>query len=262
LGLLPFVKASAFDLYPLTVLALAGALWRYRADPHTHRRRTVRDLVVLALPAAVGYVGAGALTNALRPPAPSHGALAAVDTASSTITTVLHAPGSYLAYLWEMFLPRLPFMAPHFPAGEYPVNTIFVRRGWAAFGWYDTFFPGWVYRVLFAAMVLTAVLGLVALWRHRDYVRSRAIETTLIVLLPIIVAAGFAAVFYTPGRPVAIAEHGRYEFPALAALSASVIGALHAFGRERMVAVGTVLLVAMLGLGFASQLLTFVAFHA
>jgi hypothetical protein len=161
-----------------------------------------------------------------------------------------------------MVLPRLPGMHSHFPPGEYPANTIFVRRGWAAFGWYDTFFPNWVYRILLAAMLVTAVAGLVALWRHRHLIRGRGTETALILLTPIVVVAGFAAVFYTPGQRTVIAEHGRYAFPALAALAAWVVGALHAFGRRRMIAIGAMLLVAMLALSYASQLLTFTAFYS
>ena len=30
---------------------------------------------------------------------------------------------------------------------------IFVERGWGAFGWYDVFFPHWVYVVILVAMI-------------------------------------------------------------------------------------------------------------
>ena len=39
---------------------------------------------------------------------------------------------------------------------------IFVERGWGAFGWYDVFFPYWVYLVILAAMLRRAPAGLLA----------------------------------------------------------------------------------------------------
>jgi hypothetical protein len=59
-----------------------------------------------------------------------------------------------------------------------------------------------------------------------------------------------------------IGEVGRYVFPAIAPLAVLVVGALHAFGRRRMVAVGAGLLLAMIALSYASQLLTLTAFYA
>ena len=41
-----------------------------------------------------------------------------------------------------------------------------------------------------------------------------------------------------------------------------VVGALHAFGRRRMVTVGAGLLVAMLALSYAGQLQTLASFYA
>ena len=52
-----------------------------------------------------------------------------------------------VGYLWQVFLPRLSFMAPHFETASAPAFVIFVERGWGAFGWYDVFFPHWVYEV-------------------------------------------------------------------------------------------------------------------
>jgi hypothetical protein len=45
-------------------------------------------------------------------------------------------------------------------------------------------------------------------------------------------------------------------------LAALVVGALYGFGRRSMIAAGTVLLVAMLALCYASQLLTLTAFYS
>ena len=66
---------------------------------------------------------------------------------------MLAHPLGYLAYLWEVFLPRLSFMAPHFETAGPPGFLIYVERGWGAFGWYVVFFPPWVFDVIFGAMI-------------------------------------------------------------------------------------------------------------
>lgn len=50
--------------------------------------------------------------------------------------------------------------------------------------------------------------------------------------------------------------------PPVPALAVWVIGALHAAGRQRMIAVGAMLLAALLAMNYASQLLMFTAFYA
>jgi hypothetical protein len=175
---------------------------------------------------------------------------------------VLAHPFGYLAYLWEVFLPRLSFMAPHFPTTAPPAFVIFVERGWGAFGWYDVFFPHWMYIVILVSMVLAVLLGLVAAWREWGFLRRNLPEVGLMLLIPIAVVAGFEAAFYTTGVRPLIAEFGRYAFPAIAPLAVLAVASLHAFGRRRMIFAGAGLLVAMLALSYASQLLTLTGFYA
>jgi 4-amino-4-deoxy-L-arabinose transferase-like glycosyltransferase len=269
LGVLPFVKDSAYELYPLTLLAVAAALWTHRAGRKLSWRtvgETARSagwgLAALAVPAAVAYKLSGLVTNAVTPPAPTHGAVNAAATASGTLGLALHNPLSYLTYLWEVFLPRLPGMHPHYLPGVHPASVIFLHRGWAAFGWYDVSFPPWVYDVLLGVMLAFAVLGVLALWRERRLARPRWAEIALLVLFPVVVVAAFEAVFFTTSVQAVIPEFGRYAFPALAPLAALVVGALYGLGRRRMLAAGAILLVATLALSYASQLLTLTAFYS
>jgi len=261
LGALPFVKNSAYELYPVAVVAVAGSVWRHRGRRAGSGRATATGLALLVVPAAVTYALASALEHVLTPAPPAQRVAAVVTTTSGALSAPLHHPISYLTYLWEVFLPRLPGMTPHFPPGL-PAQTIFTRRGWAAFGWYDVFFPGWVYRVLAAAMLGALVLGLLALWRERRFVRRRLIETSILVLFPIVVVAAFEAVFYTPATRTVVAEMGRYAFPALVPLAVLSVGALSAFGRQRALAAGSILLVVLLAFCYASQALTFTAFFS
>jgi hypothetical protein len=259
---LPFFKDSAFELYPLIALALGGAAWRFRAwQPRTRRSASI-GLAALAMGLVVVYAAATVLDHGLTAGAPSPGAAAAVTTAGGALSVALHQPITYLVYLWEVFLPRLPGMSPHFVNTGLPVETIITRRAWAAFGWYDTFFPSWVYRVLDIAMLGALVLGVVAAWRERRFVRAHSMETALLVLFPIVIVAAFEAVFFTAGARSVIAEMGRYVFPANVPLSAAAVGVLFAFGRRWVGPAGTALAVVMLVFCYASQALTLTAFFS
>jgi hypothetical protein len=190
------------------------------------------------------------------------GGSATVGANASAVGGALGDVPGFLSYLWQVFLPKLPFMASHFPPGQYPAFSIFVVRGWAAFGSYTVTFPHWVYVVILAAMLSAIPLAVVAARREWRWVCRNRLELAALILMPVAVILGFEAAYYTPGvRPV-IAEVGRYAFPAIAPLAVLVVGALHAFGRRGMLAVGTALLVLVIGFSYASQLLTLTGFYA
>jgi hypothetical protein len=200
---------------------------------------------------------------------------AAAATGSATISSnagaageALHHIPSFLEYLWQALLPRLPFMPQYFPSPSGFVLTtdpgfaIFVQRGWAAFGWYDVLFPKWVYVVVLLAMVATVPLAAAAARREWGWLRRHWLEALALILMPLAVWAGFEAAYYTTSPRPLIAEFGRYEFPAIGPLALLVVGALHAFGRRRMLEVGVMLVVAMIVFSYASQLLTLTSFYA
>jgi hypothetical protein len=153
-------------------------------------------------------------------------------------------------------------MTLHFPTSGYPAFSIFVVRGWAAFGAYTVSFPHWVYVVILTAMLSAIPISIWATRREWSWVRRHRLELVALIAMPVAVIVGFEAAYYTPGiRPV-IGEVGRYAFPAIGPLAVLVVGALHAFGRRGMLIVGVGLLVAMIALSYASQLLTLTSFYA
>jgi hypothetical protein len=171
-------------------------------------------------------------------------------------------PGRFLEYLWEVFLPRLPGMAAMFPPG-WPFRSIYVVRGWSAFGWYTWIFPNWVYLVIIVAMAAVAALAVSTGLRERLAVRARGFEIAVIALFPVCVFVAVEAAFFDPhgGRTVVL-EQGRYMFPAITALSALAVLATLGAGRRWHVAIATGLVVAMIGLSYASQLLTLTSFYS
>lgn len=266
LVLLPLVKGTGMSLYPVAGLVFIAVLWR------NHSRSDLRGWLALAVGAAVMVVLSGHILG-LQPSTSASAATpgaGSVTANASAVSEAAHHLPEFASYLWQALLPRLPFMAHHFPppaaAGFVMLNdpgfVIFVERGWAAFGWYDVFFPQWVYVVILLAMLCTAALGAWAARREWRWVRRHWPELTALLLMPAAVIVGFEAAYYTPIPRAAIAEFGRYTFPAIAPLAVLVVGALHAFGRRRMLTIGVGLLVAMVALGYASQLLTLTSFYA
>jgi hypothetical protein len=182
--------------------------------------------------------------------------------AGSSVSLAKADPFGYLGYLWQVFLPRLPSMARHFETSVPPAFLIYVERGWGAFGWYDVLFPRWLFLTIFAVMMLVLALAPVAAFTERAWLRRHWREALVIVLCPISVVAAVEAAFYTPGSRAAVAEFGRYAFPAIVPLSLILVGSLHAFGRRSALLAGTVLLTAMIALSVGGQLRELTGFYA
>ncbi|MGO8905173.1 MAG: hypothetical protein ACLQMH_06050 [Solirubrobacteraceae bacterium] len=251
--LLPIVKGTAYSLYPVAALAVLVALWRH------HRRSDAVGWAGFAVGALAVRELSAHLTSAWEAP---RGTGLGAGSATSVTSGALQHPLGYLGYLWQVFLPRLSFMAPHFETPGLPGFTIFVERGWGAFGWYDVFFPHWVYEVILLAMLAVPLLGVLAARREWAFLRTRLPEAAILLLMPIAVVAGFEAAFYTTGERPFIPEFGRYAFPAIAPLAVLVVASLHAFGRRAALLAGVGLLVAMLALSYSAQLVTLTGFYA
>jgi len=259
---LPLIKGTALSLYPLAAVVFVAALWR------RHGRAQLRAWAALAAGVLAMLLFSSLVLDKLRPAAGASGS-ATIGANASAASNALHHIPSFLSYLWQALLPRLPFMTRYFPqhAPGFVLThdagfTIFVERGWGAFGWYDVLFAHWVYVVIFLVMVLAVPLGASAARREWPWVRRHWIEALVLLATPVVVIVGFEAAYYQPTPRAAIAEFGRYVFPAIAPLALLVVGALHAFGRSRMLAAGVVLLVAMLALSYSAQLLTLTGFYA
>jgi hypothetical protein len=259
---LPIVKGTGLSLYPVAALVFLVTLSRH------HSRRDLYAFLALALGGILVAEFSSHVLSSLQPVASATGS-AAISSNASAVHEALHHIPKFAVYLWQALLPRLPFMPRYFPPATHhgfalfvdPGFVIFVERGWAAFGWYDVFFPHLVYVVIFLTMVLTVPLGVWAARREWRWVRSHRFELLALIAMPVAVVMGFEAAYYEPSPRVLIAEFGRYVFPAIGPLAVLVVGALHAFGRRRMVFVGVGLTVAMIALSYASQLLTLTAFY-
>jgi hypothetical protein len=253
LAFAPLMKETGYEIYPAVAVGLVGMVWR------RHRLIDTRAWAALAAAFLAVREGWSLLQPVFYPPVAGHAEGGGI-VAAGALTTAEQMPGRFLVYLWELFLPRLSFMGDLFPPG-WPFREIYVERGWGAFGWYTWVFPGWVYTAIILAMGLVALLALSAAVRERVAALSRFFEVAVIALFPICVLVAVEAAFFAPdgGRTV-VAEQGRYIFPAIAALAAIAVGGTFGLGRRWHVPLATALVVAMLGLSYASQWLTLGSF--
>lgn len=266
LAFTPLMKETGYEIYPAVAVGLAGILWRSlrtaraRTRPSTAARRWALPdgrcwaALVVAL-VAVRQVWA-ALQPVFYPPLNGHSTTGGGLVATGALTLAEQMPGRFLVYLWELFLPRLGFMGQLFPPG-WPFRQVYVERGWGAFGWYAWIFPGWVYLAIIVAMAAVGLLALSAAVRERAALLKRVFEVAVIALFPMCVLVAVEAAFFAPdgGRTV-VAEQGRYIFPAIAALAAIAVAGTFGLGRRLHLPLATVLVVAMIGLGYAAQWLT------
>jgi hypothetical protein len=139
--------------------------------------------------------------------------------ASAQLTTATSTSGlnvrELLSYLWQFYLPRLPFQTDYPTIAQaIPVYDIWLKMGWAAFGWTEVTFPGPVYVVLATATALVGVAAAVGLWRDRFSI-DRGVAA-LFLLAAVVLLAGL---HWTEFRQLEGGSgnfnQGRYLFPLL-----------------------------------------------
>lgn len=253
LAIAPFMKETAYEIYPAVAVGLLGVLWR------RHRRSDVPAWAATAAAFLAVREGWSLLQPVFYPPVTGQSSGGGV-TATAALSLAEQMPGRFLEYLWELFLPKLSFMGNLFPPG-WPFKAIYLVRGWASFGWYTWSFPNWVYGAILAGMIAAGVLAVSTGVRERVAARARLFELLVIALFPVCVLVAVEAAFFAPdgGRTV-VAEQGRYIFPAIAALAAIAVAGTFGLGRRWQVPLATTLVVAMIGLSYASQMLTLGSF--
>jgi hypothetical protein len=243
-------KGTGTALWPAALVGIAGMLWRRhsRADAPGY-------LAVLG--------GAAALQGVWTLVARAIGAKASTTVggaggvgAGGTIDKAFGDMGGYLSYMWQFFLPRLPFMTDLALHGL-PAYDVYIIEGWAAFGWVVIRFPSWVYTVITVVSVIVAVLCVVTVfWRERLAARSRGWELAVLLTALAGVLAGVAAAYFATTPRTVPAEQGRYLFTAIVPLAAIAVGGTLAFGRRVAPVLAAALVAAVIGLDYASQFLS------
>lgn len=236
-GLACWIKATSYGLIPAALVAFAWAFWRARGGGSAVR------LAVPGLAALVATVGGWVvLARVLARPA------------SEQLTNVATASGldvrELASYVWQFYLPRLPFQNPFFSKVELtlPVYDTSFKGVWAAFGWLEIRFPEPVYWVLVLVTAGTFVLAAVALWTHR-----RGVDRALLSFLALVPLTLIAGLHWQEYRLVlagaGLFMQGRYLLPLVGLAGLVAAAALLALPPRRRPAV---LALALAGL-FALQ---------
>ena len=249
-AILPLVKGTGLELYPVVAIGLLGMLWRH------HGRASLRAWATLA----GAFLGLRVAWSALAPTFRQSGVTGTPIAPANAIDAAVQHPSAYLSYLWQYFLPRLPFMNDLF-VQRWPAFDIYVTQAWASFGWVAITFPRWVYVFVLVAMLVVAGLAAAAVVRERAIARGLGWELAVLALAPVcVVAAVEAAYLSLVPRPV-LAEQGRYAFPALAALAVIAVGGSFGLGRRQHAVLATALVVTVLGFGYAARFIALAGFY-
>jgi 4-amino-4-deoxy-L-arabinose transferase-like glycosyltransferase len=215
-GLAVAVKGVSYTLVPAVLFVLAVGLWRLRAD-------SPRRAVALAGAAVLAFaaLGGGWIATALVLDRPLLDQTGAVDLALR----------EFLSYVWQFYLPRLPFQDRNPGIGadslsDLGVYAVWLKTGWGAFGSLEIRFPEWVYAVLAALSASVLVAGVSAL------VRSRAGVTGAAIVFLALLAGGLVAGLHWTEYKIIVdsgrgSSQGRYLLPLLpiaGLLTASALG--------------------------------------
>jgi 4-amino-4-deoxy-L-arabinose transferase-like glycosyltransferase len=200
-GLACVVKTTSVALLPalgfvLLVAALRSRPWRVG----TVARIAVAAAVPLLLTLGVWYAIARGLDRRAA------GQFVDATGAPANIT-------EFASYVWQFYLPRLPFMTDfRFTTQGLPLFQVWLKQGWAAFGWLEIRFGNDVYRVL---AVLTGVVWLAALARLLRAWRS--IDWAVLAFLGFAAVALLAGLHWTDYHQTKAGSIGfmqaRYLFP-------------------------------------------------
>lgn len=183
IGLGTVTKATTLVLIPAALFVLLAGLWRlWRGDP-TGRPGRARVLgpavaaVVLLAALAGGWV---AVSAALGRPA-------LFQIGSSGDSAAVQSPLRLLfSYLWQFYLPGLPFMREFTGFPPLPAYDFWLKGSWGAFGSLEVRLPEPVYLALAALVLASIAAAAVAVVRAR---RRRRLDPAVLAFFALAVAA-------------------------------------------------------------------------
>jgi 4-amino-4-deoxy-L-arabinose transferase-like glycosyltransferase len=156
-GAAVLVKSASYALGPAVLFVLAVGILRLR-------RESGRRAAISAAAAAIPFVlvAGGWILRAII----LHRTLV------SQVGTLNLNPGEFASYLWQFYLPRLPFQTRNPGIGadslsQLGVYAVWLKTGWGAFASLEVRFPEWVYVLLAAFSVLVLAAGLWAVLGRR-----------------------------------------------------------------------------------------------
>jgi 4-amino-4-deoxy-L-arabinose transferase-like glycosyltransferase len=166
-----------------------------------------------------------------------------------------------LAYIWQLYLPRVPGMSNYFH-GVFTARQIWFDGFVGLYGWLDTPFPAWVETLALIPAALIAILSIRAIVSSRAALRARLAELAVYVVMGVgllgLIGADSYLVF-----PTLNAEFGqvRYLLPLLPLLGAVLVLAARGAGRRWGPVAGALVVVLFLAHDIFSQLQVLARFY-
>jgi hypothetical protein len=239
-------KLNFVGLAPGAILGLVLLAHREaRASGRQVYLRSLAPALLIALSPVLLYV----LINAVSGK-PAFGPVSVGINGLIGRTSILHE----LSYIWQFYLPRLPWMHNYFL--EIPTT----RQLWfdglvGAYGWGDTVFPGWAYDVALVPVGLIGILCCRGLTLSHLTLRHRAAEFVVYTTmsLGVLVLVGLASYQSASTSPVQNAE-ARYLLPMIPLWGAVLAMAGRGSGRRWGPVAGTLIVVLILTHDILSQL--------
>jgi hypothetical protein len=131
------------------------------------------------------------------------------------------------------------------------------------FGWLDTRFDAWVYRVALVVAIPLALLFVLGLWQRRAALRERWAEvlTWLTIAAGLLGSIGFLGIRYRQDSGF-VFEQARYLLPLLPLYASGLVLAALAVGRRWGRQLGAAIVLLALAHGVFAQLLVIARFYA
>jgi 4-amino-4-deoxy-L-arabinose transferase-like glycosyltransferase len=212
-------KATSYALViPVLLALLAGWLRR----PAAERGPALKRLAAAGLALVVPVLGWLVYAHTSSRPAINQIATS-TPSASSSAATPAHGFNlrQFISYVWQFYLPRLPFLTPFRTTPGLPVYDIWVRQGIGMFGWLDVYLPAWLYNaagVAAAGIGVTAVALLARLLKRRHLLLLGYFALTLLGLLALLHLGEYLVIIGGGGQ----FNQGRYLLPVVGLLGLAI----------------------------------------
>jgi uncharacterized membrane protein len=204
-------KYTSYALVPAVLLALMiGWRRRPREERAAVARRLGGALAALVLPVGI-WLG---LSRAL-----GRVAVNQISTTSGESHPV--SVGQFVSYVWQFYLPRLPFMTRFRDSSGWPAYNYWVKQTVGNFGWLTVFLPGWIYAAVAAVAAVIAAAGIWILAKIRDRPRLGLLlffAVAAVTVVGLVHVADYLNVIRV-GAPLV---QGRYLFPLIGLLGLTV----------------------------------------
>jgi 4-amino-4-deoxy-L-arabinose transferase-like glycosyltransferase len=250
-------KINFVALLPAVLVAIALLIWRSR-NRRTATQGALAAAAAVAIPAVL-YVLLNVLIWHRSVWAQSlQEQVQQVGTGRSALHPI--SVSEQLSYIWQLYLPRLPFMNDQFK--YFPPWDSWLPAVVGVFGWLDTRWDPWVYVVGKVALLTLGAASLVGMLRARGALLRRWPQVVFLLMVPagLAVEMGLFGIRYLRETGYAF-EQGRYLLPLLPLYALAVVLASRAPGRKVAPVVGAGLVVLAVGHSLLAQLLVVSRFY-